>query len=169
MSSADKKRELIDQIAPFFKNSATAAFETMVFMPIEIGETVDKADGQPEGGISGTVSMAGTVSVSGGDFCGNLSLIFPKAMAESIFRAMMMMGDDDPVEPAEVSDVVGELANMVAGGAKAEMQDQGIDFKIGIPTVVVGDNHHIEPSKDAVSTVTKVTSEKGSFYLELSL
>jgi len=165
----EKQDEFLQKLMPFFIESALATFETMVFLPLTVGTPVPKSKGEPKGGISGTVGMTGTVSATETDFRGNISLVFSLDMAKAAFRGMMMMTPEEAVADEELNDVVGELANMVAGGAKAKLQEEGIDFKIGLPSVVVGVNHHLEPPKDASVQIIPLTTSAGEFFLEISL
>ena len=159
---SEAKIDRVEKVLPPFVESVRQTFETMVFMPVTFGEKMPKGKGTPTGSISGTISL------NGDDQNGLLSLIFPMPLAKSIFRAMMGMQESDAVADEEVNDVVGELSNMVAGGAKSRLQEMGINFKIGLPTVVVGENHYLEPPKDTQNIVVVVKAEKGDFYLELS-
>lgn len=81
----------------------------------------------------------------------------------------MMMSEDEPNDDGELKDMVGELANMVAGGAKAALQGQGIHFVIGLPTVVVGENHYLNSPEIAASRVVEMTIDAGTFYMELAV
>ena len=165
----EKQDEFLGQMLPFFIESATATFETMVFMPLTVGEVIPRSPGEPKGSISGTVGMTGSVEATETEFRGNISLIFTLDLAKAIFRGMMMMTEEDPVADEELNDVVGELANMVVGGAKAKLQDEGINYKIGLPNVVVGDNHYLEPPKDAAVQIVPLTTASGVFYIVISL
>ena len=89
-------------------------------------------------------------------------------LATQIFRAMMGLDGNAPVNSQEINDVVGELANMVAGGAKSKLQEQNVHFKIGLPTVVVGENHYIEPPKNVNTIVVPFAIQEGYFHIELS-
>ncbi|MFH0879484.1 MAG: chemotaxis protein CheX [Lentisphaerota bacterium] len=152
----------VTKLLSAFQESATTTFETMVFLPVLAGTPESKNKGGPTGYISGTISLASD------DQSGTLSLIFPMDLAKAIFRSMMGMQDADAVAEGEVHDVVGELANMVAGGAKSRLQDIGFNFKIGLPTVVVGENHYLEPPRNVQTMVMPMNTSKGMFYLELS-
>lgn len=155
--------ETMTKLLPSFVDGAKEVFETMVFMPATPGEPKSKEIGLPCGEISGTIGF------NGDDICGNLSLIFPMNTALAIFRNMMGMAPDSEVNAAEVNDVVGELANMVAGGAKSRLQEKDINFKIGLPSVVVGVGHSIEPPKNVQTAVVPMAVEPQGFYIELSL
>ena len=147
---------------PSFVQSAGEVFQTMVFMPITQGQQAMKIKGEPRGYISGTISITGE------DINGNVSLILDMPLATRIFRSMMGLDRNAPVNDQDINDAVGELANMVAGGAKSKLQEQSVYFKIGLPTVVIGENHYIEPPKNVNTIVVPFTIQGGEFYLELS-
>jgi chemotaxis protein CheX len=153
------------KLLPAFVDSATDVFRTMVFMPVIHGQPSQKSRGTPTGAISGTISLTGE------DVTGNLSIMLSKPLATKIFRSMMGMDASAQVNEQEINDVVGELANMIAGGGKSKLQEVGVNFKIGLPSVVVGENHHIEPPKNVdtvVVSLTAETGEEGELFLELS-
>jgi chemotaxis protein CheX len=157
-----EKTDKLDQLLPSFLDSTREVFETMVFMPITAGNITSKSPGGPFGAVSGTISLTGE------DVTGTLSLIFEMPLATAIFRSMMGMDKASPVNSQELNDIVGELANMVAGGAKSRLQDKGVHFKIGLPTVVVGNNHYLDPPKEVATAIATISGSEGSFYLELS-
>ena len=160
--SGTQSSERVTKLLPAFLESTVSTFETMVFIPVIADKPEEKNKGKPTGFISSTIGL------SGDDQSGNLSLVFPMDLAKTIFRSMMGMQEDDNVAENELNDVVGELANMVAGGAKSRLQEIGINFKIGLPTVVVGENHYLEPPREAHTVVVPMNTAKGLFYLELS-
>jgi chemotaxis protein CheX len=161
MNAADKLDRMNTLISALVQ-SAAEVFQTMVFMSISPGQQLKKEKGWPSGHLSGTISLTGE------DISGNISLIFGMPLATQIFRSMMGLDGDAPVNAQEINDVVGEIANMVAGGAKSKLQEQNIHFKIGLPTVVVGENHHIEPPKHVDTVVVPCAIQGGEFFLELS-
>jgi len=143
--------------------SATSAFETMVFKAAKVETPVLRSGTLPPG------SMSGTISLTGNSIMGSVSLIFEQEIVEKFFRSMMMMGDTDPVDMGELKDAVGELTNMVAGGAKSQLQGKGIEFNIGLPTVVVGQKHYLELPQDATSYIVPMTTDAGGFVMVSSI
>ncbi len=146
-----------------FQRSAEDAFQTMVFTAITCGVPQPKQPGFPVGAISGTIGITGT------KFCGRLSLVFSTPIAEKFFRSMMMMDDTSPVNESEMKDAVGELANMVAGGAKARLQQNGMDFVISLPTVVTGKDHSLESPAGCTTMVVPITLFDGKFDMEFAM
>lgn len=157
-----------EKLIPVFLESAKEAFETMAMTAVDFGEAKPKAKGLPLGAISGTIGVAGQVSATGKPLCGNASLIFETCAVEKIFRSMTGMGPDDAVNADELRDAVGELANMVAGGAKSKLQGNGVEFNISLPTVVVGKDHHLEMPSNTTSYVVPIVANSDTFFLELS-
>jgi chemotaxis protein CheX len=161
MNMTPKKSRWVD-LLPAFIESAGDVFRTMVFLPVTPGQPSEKNRGTPTGAISGTIGLTGE------EISGNLSIILSMPLATKVFRSMMGMDANTEVNAQELTDVVGEIANMVAGGGKSKLQEAGVNFKIGLPSVVVGENHHIEPPKDVDTVVVSMGTEAGEFFLELS-
>ncbi len=67
----------------------------------------------------------------------------------------------------DVKDLVGEIANMVAGGAKSNLEEAGYNFKLTLPTVVVGERHQVKHSVEGVTLMLPFTTEAGKFFVEV--
>lgn len=156
-------KEKLDKLVPEFCESMRQTFETMVFLPVECGDPEPIADGGPLSDISATIGLTGS------EFSGILALAFTLEVSEAVFRSMMMMEAGDPVEKAELKDAVGELANMVAGGAKATLQNGGMDCALGLPTVISGDSHQLQSPADAAVCLVPVSTDKGKFYMRIAV
>jgi len=64
--------------------------------------------------------------------------------------------------------VVGEITNMVTGGAKRILSDQGYKFDLAIPSVVAGKNHIIRhKAKGPIVFVPFDTDARGVFYRDM--
>ena len=151
-----------------FSKSIANTFEQMVFLPASVGAPVEKTDGLPTGCISGTIGLGGTFN--GAELRAKLSLIFSESLAQRIFRSMMMMDESSAVDMAELRDVVGELTNMTAGGAKTILSDSGFKLTLSLPTVAVGRDHYLgAPSGISFSKVVPVTINEDVFHYELSV
>jgi chemotaxis protein CheX len=163
MAETMTNEAMVDVMLNVAKESAREAFETMAFMPVTCLENKPAGDRFP------IASVSSTVGLSGDGVCGAVSLLFSKDMAMAVFRSMMMMEDAAEVNMSEVRDAIGELGNMVAGGAKARLQDTGVDMAIGLPTVVEGENHHLSNPGDAVCRVVPMETAKGLFHMQVSV
>ena len=66
-----------------------------------------------------------------------------------------------------MTDAVGELANIIAGAAKADLQ--GLNVTISLPSVVVGTNHKVTTPKDIPSIVIPFSCTHGEFVVEVCI
>ena len=123
-----------------FIQSTKATFNTMANLAVNDVEPIVDDTYSLHGDISGVVGFAGS------DIFGSVSLCFPKESAFYIYQKMM----GEPVNEinADVLDIIGELANIVAGGAKVSLSQIGISYHISIPSVVEGIDHVIRFKPD---------------------
>jgi len=68
-----------------------------------------------------------------------------------------------------VKDAVGEMANMVAGGAKRVLAAAGCDLRVSIPSVVVGPGHTISRPRGIPCIEIPFETERGAFSVDLCL
>ena len=119
-----------------------------------------KRDNIARGDVTGIIGMVGNQVI------GSMSVTFTEpAILEITAR---MLGEDVTRIDDTVTDLVGEVTNMVTGGAKKILDDLGHDFNMATPTVVTGKNHEIShKSKDKVIHIP-FESDVGPFYVEVS-
>jgi len=95
---------------------------------------------------------------------GSLAISFSKPVAIELAHNMLRIETD--VVDEMVEDLIGEIANMVAGGAKAIYDEQGIDFELTLPKVLTGENHQIKHSFIGTTILLPFTTNAGEFYVE---
>lgn len=110
-----------------FAVSATNVFDTMLNCPLE--QTYLKYRGLTESPyeVSAVVSLTGKVTAS-------VVLSLSEELALRVAGELMF--DEFDSVTREVCDSVGELLNMVAGGAKMKLSE--LELGLGIPNVFVG-------------------------------
>ena len=111
-------------------------------------------------GLSGIIKVEGRVD-------GAIVLNMPEEVALSV--ASGFTGEELNLVTADVVDAIGELTNIVAGDAKTRLFDQGYDFDISLPRVVLGRNLVTIGSARAPWVVISFQSNVGSFDLEASM
>lgn len=144
-------------IIPFIK-SVQNVFETMLQLPVQMGQPELKHPGDSGHDVSAIIGMSGDVE-------GSVVLSFPTATAErvvALFTGMELASDHE-----DFADAVGELVNMVSGGAKAQFQDK--EVTISCPSVVVGQSHQVYGRKDVVAICIPCESDCGEFNVEVSI
>jgi chemotaxis protein CheX len=144
-------------ITPFIK-SVQNVFETMLQLPVRIGEPSLKRSGAPSYDVSGIIGMSGDVE-------GSIVLSFPTATAERVVS--LFVGDDMEHAHADFPDAVGELVNMISGGAKAQFSGKSVS--ISCPSVVVGKAHAVHGAKDVVCIHLPCQTDCGDFAVEVSI
>ena len=90
----------------------------------------EPAELSPETAVSGCVTIKGS-------WYGGITVTLPVSLGISVTRTALQL--DDP-QADDVSDVVGELANMMAGRLKHQLPP---DTQISLPMVATGDHFHL--------------------------
>ena len=141
-----------------FVASICNVFETMVGMPVTVGKPVLKHE------ISSSTDVSGVIGFSG-DATGSVVLGFSFDTAAKVATAFAGM-DIGPEHP-DFADAIGELANMVAGGAKSKFE--GLKVNISLPNVITGLHHNVCPSKTTPRVVLPCKIEAGTFIVEIGM
>ena len=144
-------------IIPFVK-SVQNVFETMLQLPVQIGQPELKQPGDSGHDVSAIIGMSGDVE-------GSVVLSFPTATAERIVA--LFTGTEFAADHEDFADAVGELVNMVSGGAKAQFE--GKEVTISCPSVVVGQSHQVYGRKDVIAICIPCESDCGEFNVEVSI
>jgi chemotaxis protein CheX len=127
-----KENEMPEVITNCVSGSVASIFNTIIgATPSFLGNDNDKKLGD---GVVGIISFVGDASWI-------LMLALPKASAESM--ANTFCGFEVGYESPEMGDVVGELANVLAGDIVARLGEEDIKVVMSLPTVMRG--HDVEP------------------------
>lgn len=149
----------VEFINPFL-SSLVNVLETMAMTKLKPGKPSIKKDQVSQGDVSGLIGMAGQQTK------GSLSVTFEAKLALSIMEKML--GDRPSEVNEEVTDMVGEITNMVTGGAKNILGDKGYDFDMATPIVVSGKNHTINHKCEGKTLIVPFTSDNGKAFIEVS-
>ena len=149
-----------EYINPFIV-ATTNVLKTMAQTNPSPGKPDLKKDRSTWGVVTGVIGMAGP-SVSG-----NMVLSFDKASILEIVSKMLMEEFADITD--DVVDAVGEITNMITGGAKKEFGDMGLSFDMAIPIMIKGQGVEIKQLANAPTLVIPFKTEKGSFVIEANL
>ncbi|GJL78036.1 MAG: hypothetical protein NPINA01_10250 [Nitrospinaceae bacterium] len=127
-----KENKMPEAITSCVSGSVSSIFNTIIGVtPGYVGDDNEKKVGD---GVVGIISFVGDASWI-------LMLALPKASAESI--AEKFCGFEVSYESPEMGDVVGELANVLAGDIVARLAAEEIKVVMSLPTVMRG--HDVEP------------------------
>lgn len=78
-----------------------------------------------------------------------------------------MLGETILRVDAQVADCVGEITNMVTGGAKKILSEKGYTFDMAIPTTIIGENHSITHKTSGRIICIPFKTLAGSFFVEV--
>ncbi len=140
---------------------ATEVFETMIFMDIRQSTERDQEASCKSGSQDGAQQNAngntflGSITFTG-DMEGCLGICCSVSCAKAIAQNMLGMAQTDELNEAEISDAMGEVANMVMGSFKSRVQETVGNLNVSIPTVVKGRSLDASMGEDASRTVINV-------------
>jgi chemotaxis protein CheX len=143
-------------IVPFV-NAVRNVFMTMVHVKTEIGRPFTKGVPAPQHDVSSIIGFSGEV-------VGTCVVSFELEAARKLVASFAQM--ELPDDSADFADALGELANMIAGGAK---KDLGAVASISTPSVIMGKGHSIARLKDVPCLIIPCTTEVGDFAVEVSM
>lgn len=152
------KAELINP----FLSSAKNVIETMCQTPVTPGKPELKTGKTSYGEVTGIIGMTAD------DIHGSMLVSFEKKCILNIVANMLMEPVKDQLDD-EIVDAVGELTNMICGGAKAQLSKLDHKFDLATPTMVVGQGVEISHYSDAPTIVIPFSTEHGGFVVEANL
>jgi chemotaxis protein CheX len=144
-------------INPFI-SAVQHVFRTMVQTEVRMGKPYIKMDGGSSADVSGVIGFSG-------DATGCVVLSFPKAVACRAASAFAGTAIDQ--NHPDFADAIGELANIVAGNAKKELN--GLHVEISLPSVVIGSEHVISQSRSVPRLVLPCETVHGRFFVEVGM
>lgn len=144
-------------VAPFI-SSVKRVLETMLSLKCEVG-----APHLRSGTTANEYDYSGIISLSG-QVVGVVVASFHKTPAIELVNTFA----GGPLEPdtADFSDALGELTNMIVGGAKTDL---GVEASISVPTVIMGRGHVVARPRDVPCVVVPCSTSLGNFAIEISL
>lgn len=149
----------VEFINPFL-SSVSNVLATMATLEVKNAKVKVKEGDLPLGDISVVMKMNSKQAR------GTLVISFTQPAILGLVQRMLSeeLGSID----ATAIDLAGELTNMVTGGAKRLLEEQGYDFDMASPVTVVGTGHKIYHNSKAQTIVIPYSSDVGDFYIEMS-
>lgn len=141
-----------------FIKSTRNIFSTMLQLDVEVGKPELSHTDQCSFDVSAIIGMSGDIN-------GAVVLSFPRETARRVVS--IMCGADVGDNADDLSDAVGEMVNMITGGAKAQLDGKSVS--ISCPTVVIGSQHTVYGAKDVTRVMIPCTCDCGEFSVEVSL
>jgi chemotaxis protein CheX len=112
------------------------------------------------GGVRGIIAVVGDLSWS-------VSLAFPPETAQAI--ALKFSGFDIPYDSDDMNDVIGELANVMAGDVVARLDSAGVKVKMSLPTVARGTDLELHQPGSITSVKMRFGLPQGPLFVGLAI
>lgn len=148
-----------EYINPFI-TSTSEVFKTMVGIEPARGQLYVKSDENLPYDISGIIGLAGQAS-------GFVVISMTEQLAFKVLENFL--GEKKTEMDEDVMDAIGEILNMIAGGAKQIFSNKGIRFKISIPNVVVGKNHVVGKQRNVQCIGMTFNVGEDTFVIEVAM
>jgi chemotaxis protein CheX len=142
-----------EHINPFIK-ATVQTFSSMMATEIKPGKIGLKSADPLRCDVSGIIGLSGGAR-------GSVALSFPRITALKVMSAFV--GEKILALDKETLDGIGELANIVAGAAKQDLDQYRIT--ISLPTVILGDGHELVGPTNVPELVVPFDSPHGAFFL----
>lgn len=145
-------------INPILESTLTV-LSTMAMVDAKPGTPSIKQGNNNLGEVTGQIDLAGK------DTNGSLAISFSEPAILDIVQKML--GETLDSIDETVVDAVGELTNMIIGNAKRLYSEQGIDFDLTLPSMLVGQSKPLHHSVQGPPILLPFSTDAGEFYLEL--
>ncbi|MEM8875323.1 MAG: chemotaxis protein CheX [Planctomycetota bacterium] len=157
VAEATDKKQINPKLVVPFVNAVRNVFSTMVGVETTVQRPHVKGNPAASYDVSAIIGF-------GGEVLGSVVLSLDTGAALKLVEAFA--GVEFELNDPDFADAVGELANMIAGGAKKDLTKQA---SITTPSVVIGNGHTIARLKDVPCLVIPCTTEVGDFAVEISV
>ena len=150
----------VEYINPFL-NATKNVIETMANVKVS-----NEKPGLKKGILSWGV-VSGVIGMASDKLKGHMVISFDEPCILGIVGGML--GEEFKQINQDVVDAVGEITNMICGGAKKDLNDLGYKFDLAIPLMIVGKNVEItQLTKGPVLSIPFATAT-GRFVVEANL
>jgi len=146
-----------DLLSPFVE-STQHAFKTMLNRQISADAPKTAKTTEFSYDISAIIGLSGKAQ-------GVVALCFPQRVALAVVS--QLLGAPIQEMGPDIADGIGEMVNIVAGYAKAPLQQYSL--LISLPSVVTGPDHDVSHPRGIPKSYVTLRDSSGPFALELSL
>ena len=147
----------VEYINPFL-TATISAFQTMLGCTLTRGAIYIKNGSRPEHEVSGMIGLSGEAQGT---------VVLSMSCEAAVNVAETLLGERPDGIDEDVTDAVGELTNIIAGGAKAQLEH--LHLSVSLPTVVTGKHHCIQFPKEVAPICIPFDSGLGSVVVEFGL
>ncbi|MGM0461035.1 MAG: chemotaxis protein CheX [Fibrobacterota bacterium] len=147
----------VSYVNPFLK-ATKETFKTMVGVDAEMEKPIVKQNAKHHYDVSGVIGLSGEAQ-------GTISISFEKKTSLKIVSKLL--GTEIKIVGADLTDGIGEIANIIAGYAKQYLTEFKVD--ISLPNVVIGRSHELAAPSGVSTIVVPFNCDLGTFAVEVAL
>ena len=145
----------VEFINPFV-SAVSKTFEMMINLKVTRSAPVLKENQRTLYAVSGIIGLSGTI-------VGTVILTMPEPLALKVASIMLM--DDLKTVDTDVLDAIGELTNMVAGNAKAQLEEYKLS--LSLPNVIYGADMEVHFPEHSQPITIPFDTEIGPFAIDV--
>lgn len=145
---------------PFLEATIEVA-RTMAQLDIVVGTPALKQGNTASGDVTGFIKL------SGSNYKGSLAISFNREALLLVYEKML--GETLAQIDDSALDLVGEITNMVCGGAKQRLSESGFEFNLTQPQLLSGRRHQITHQGDGPVLILPLNLEQGNMVIEVCL
>jgi CheY-specific phosphatase CheX len=110
-------------------------------------------------GVFGIISLNGESN-------GSFMIGFPKTTAQRVVNSLF--GLEAELEPSDVRDGIGEIANILAGDVVARLEDRGFRSSMSLPTIATGKDISLGQPHEQSFVWKEFNSPAGPFWVRVA-
>ncbi|MBF0566016.1 MAG: chemotaxis protein CheX [Nitrospirae bacterium] len=148
----------VEMVNPFLV-SLMNVLSTMAQVEAIMNKPTLKQGDRATGDVTGFIGLTST------NIKGSLAITFTESAIIQI--ASQMLGEVFEIIDESVIDAVGEITNMVSGGAKKILSEKGYKFNMAIPSVISGKDHIITHNTKGAIVLVPFETQAGSLFVEV--
>ncbi len=148
----------VDFVNPFLE-SIINVLATMANTEAKPDKPFLKSEKTSQGDVTGIIGLTGEQAK------GSLAITFTEPAILHIVA--QMLGENLQHVDDSVADCVGEITNMVTGGAKKILSERGYTFDMAIPSTIIGKNHSITHKTSGQRICIPFETIAGCFFVEV--
>lgn len=133
---------------------------TMAMIETRVLPAQGRVDHETRGEITGLIDLIGDQAK------GSLALSFDAPVVVEVMQRLF--GEVPDAGDEAVGDMVGEITNMVTGGAKIVLGEMGLQFRMSVPKVITGTEREIPYVASGDNVEIPFETEHGRIHLALS-
>ncbi len=145
---------------PLLAEAVQEIFTDMVPMAVREGVMLRRRPQVFRRNFSGLLGFSGEMRGLVGIHC-------PEQVGQALYQALLGMEEDGSDD--EVRDMVGELVNMLAGGLKSRIQQEGREIALAVPQLFSGGEYQIYLPAGGTWMGQEYRTDRGPFIVELKI